>query len=62
MRAPQLSGRYSSSAAMSKDSEVTATSTSSAVMPGAACMLRMKCDNASWRTITPLGLPVEPEV
>ena len=60
--APTVSGSWSSSTAISKDSVVTATSTSSAVMPGWRAMLVRKLTTARCGTTTPLGLPVEPEV
>ena len=61
-RAPHDSGRYSSSAAMSNESVVTSSSTSSAVMPGASAIEVRKLTTLACSTITPLGLPVEPDV
>ena len=61
-RAPVISGRYSSSPAMSNDSVVTATRTSSAPSPGVFCIVARKLTSARCWICTPLGLPVEPEV
>ena len=47
---------------MSKAMVVTASSTSSARSPGASAMARRKLHAPPWRTITPLGRPVDPEV
>jgi hypothetical protein len=60
--APSVSGSHSSSTAMSNDSEVRPSTQSMAVMPGRSAMVARKFVTASWRTITPLGTPVEPEV
>ena len=47
---------------MSKDSVVTASSTSAAVSPGSRCMAPSKLTTPRWWTATPFGRPVEPEV
>jgi hypothetical protein len=62
MRAPTVSGSISSSTAMSNDSVVTASSTSSAARPGVSAMLVRKLATHRWGTQTPLGRPVEPDV
>ncbi|OEZ96706.1 hypothetical protein DUGA2_62750 [Duganella sp. HH101] len=61
-RAPFANGRNSSSAAMSNDSDVTATSTSSLFMPGASPMLCRKLARLARLSATPFGFPVEPDV
>ena len=53
---------HSSNTAMSNDSEVRPSTRSSAVMPGCSAIVARKFVTASWRTITPFGTPVEPEV
>ncbi|CUI68042.1 Uncharacterised protein [Achromobacter xylosoxidans] len=60
--APLISGRNSSSAAMSKEIVVTASRLSPASQPGAARIDSRKLPSAPWVTSTPLGLPVDPEV
>ncbi|CRM75999.1 hypothetical protein [Pseudomonas sp. 25 R 14] len=61
-RPPTINGVYSSRPKMSKENVVSDSRRSCTPIPGAAAMLTMKLVSAPWRTITPLGLPVEPEV
>ena len=60
--APTVNGTYSSSAKMSKENVVSDSTRASAAMPSVSAMPHVKLHKASCRTITPLGLPVEPEV
>ncbi len=60
--APHSNGRYSSSPAISNDSVVTATRTSSALRPGFSRMLVRKFTRLRCSISTPLGLPVDPDV
>jgi hypothetical protein len=62
IRAPKERGRYNSSTAMSKDKLVVARMMSQAFIPGACAMDWRKFTIAWCATITPLGVPVEPEV
>ncbi len=62
MRAPTVNGRMISEMAMSNDSVVTASTTSSAVMPGSRCTLISRFTVARCGSTTPLGRPVEPDV
>ena len=59
---PASNGRKSSKPAMSNDKVVTASSASVAVKPMRWRMSSRKFSKARCSTITPLGLPVEPEV
>ena len=61
-RAPTLSGRNSSRPAISKETVVTASSTSLALMPGSRAMEVRKFTTARCVTSTPFGCPVDPEV
>ncbi len=61
-RAPTVSGRNSSSTAMSNEIVVTAKMTSSSVMPGSSAMESRKFATAPCGTSTPFGFPVEPDV
>ena len=62
-RAPTISGRYSSSPAMSNDSVVTATSTSSAPSPGRCAHRRRGSSPARGAgSARPSACPVEPDV
>jgi len=47
---------------MSKETVVTARSVSAAERPGSRAIAARKLTTLAWRTATPLGLPVEPEV
>ncbi len=60
--APVISGRYSSSPAMSNERVVTATRRSSAVSPGRCAIVVRKLTTARCGICTPFGCPVEPEV
>ncbi|MCY1453874.1 hypothetical protein D9M71_708970 [compost metagenome] len=60
--APTLSGSNSSRPKMSNEKVVSDSTRSRAVRPGSRAMLVTKLVRAPWRTITPLGRPVEPEV
>ena len=62
VRAPSVSGRNSYRTVMSKAMVVTASSVSSARSPGASAIEPRKLPTPPWRTITPLGRPVDPEV
>ncbi len=59
---PVVNGRYSSSPAISKDSVVTASSTSSGPIPGSSRIVARKLVSAPWLTPTPLGFPLDPDV
>ncbi|SAL07646.1 hypothetical protein AWB81_08207 [Caballeronia arationis] len=61
-QAPVLKGRYSSSPAISKEMVVTARSLSAALMAVTSRIEQRKFSISRCSTITPLGLPVEPEV
>ncbi len=61
-RAPWTSGRKSSRTAISKLQVVTASRVSSAARPGLVAMDSRKLVSAPCGIITPLGLPVLPEV
>ena len=61
-RAPTISGRKSSRAAMSKDKVVMASNVSSATSPGCWRIDIKKLTTARCRICTPLGRPVDPEV
>ena len=60
--APLSKGRYSSSAAMSKDSVVTDNNTSASVRPGSRAIDSSRFTSERCVTATPFGRPVEPEV
>ena len=60
--APTDRGSSNSSTAMSKLRVVTATRRSDGPSPGSRAMLARKFTTARCGTMTPLGLPVEPEV
>jgi hypothetical protein len=60
--APTVSGKISSTTAMSNDSVVTASTTSPSCSPGSRARLCSKLTAARCGMRTPLGLPVEPEV
>ena len=60
--APLISGTYSSRAAMSKESVVTASTTSCAFKPGSRAIDCKKFATARCGIITPLGWPVDPDV
>ncbi|SAL72902.1 hypothetical protein AWB70_07586 [Caballeronia cordobensis] len=62
MHAPVLKGRYNSSPAISKEIVVTASSVSAALMAVISRIEHKKLSISRCSTITPLGLPVEPEV
>ncbi|MNN11311.1 hypothetical protein D3C81_1242650 [compost metagenome] len=62
MHAPVHSGRYSSRPKISKEQVVMLSRRWPGCRPGALAMAATKLDSAPWGTITPLGLPVEPEV
>jgi hypothetical protein len=57
-----MSGNQISRFEISKEIVVTARSVSSEVMPGLSLKLRMKLERALCSIMTPLGLPVDPEV
>ena len=61
-RAPTRSGRKISSAAMSKEMVVMASSVSAAANPGRSRIAVRKLTSDRCVTATPLGLPVDPEV
>src|SRR5579862_8639584 len=60
--APDVKGRKSSRPAISKDSVVTASSTSVGRIPGSRRMELKKLTTARCWIWTPLGRPVDPEV
>ena len=57
-----MSGQYSSSALMSKETLVAATVTAGGPCNNPRSKAAKSADRFSWRTITPLGLPVDPDV
>ncbi len=61
-RPPVVSGTHISTAAMSNDTVVTDRMTESVPMPGRRPMESSRLDTEPWRTITPFGRPVDPEV
>jgi len=60
--APTLSGRYSSSPAISNDRVVTASRVSRPLIPGCSIIVYRKLTTLACVICTPFGLPVEPEV
>ncbi|CRM22418.1 hypothetical protein [Pseudomonas sp. 24 E 13] len=60
--APTLSGTKSSRAKMSNENVVNDNRRASPSMDKVSAMPQVKLHNAWCRTITPLGVPVEPEV
>ncbi|SAL00205.1 hypothetical protein AWB76_07835 [Caballeronia temeraria] len=61
-QAPVINGRYNSSPAISKAMVVTASSVSAALIAVISRIEQRKFSISRCSTITPLGLPVEPEV
>ena len=61
-RAPTVSGRKNSRAAMSNDGVASDSSVSPASQPGSRCIETRKLTSARCEMSTPLGSPVDPEV
>ncbi len=62
MRPPVVSGRKTSNAEMSKESEVDASQAAPCCAPMTSVMACRNVPSARCGTSTPLGRPVEPEV
>ena len=60
--APDISGMYSSRPAISKPSVVSANTLSAALQPIISRIDQQRLTTPLCATITPLGVPVEPEV